>query len=144
MVVPNPATGKLHWAKNGETVDTTPDQWKDSGDGSGIIKVEFQELENKSNNDTQNDNSSISSESSTNWSSFSMSESDSDLDPEEAQRKKVESRHYFDNENDKRHHKVTHRFTTHGMMDRLLRKTIGKNTWIYVSYSYYNFKFLLR
>ena len=57
------------------------------------------------------------------------------MDSEEAERRRDDAHHYahymVDSE-DKKGHKP-HKFTTHGLMDRLLRKTVGKNTWIYVS-----------
>lgn len=134
LVVPNPATGLLHWAKNGDPVDTAPGRWQDSGDGSGIIPLQ-KDGEAHEGEGLQDDRSTISSGSSA-WTSFdSPSSSDDGLNPEEAQRRRDDAHHYahymVDSE-DKKSHKA-HKFTTHGLMDRLLRKTVGKNTWIYVS-----------
>ncbi|TIB42934.1 hypothetical protein E3P86_00149 [Wallemia ichthyophaga] len=137
LVVPNPLTGLLHWAKNGEAVDTAPDRWQDSGDGAGIIPLQegFEGGQCEQYQQHAQDNRSSISEDSSVWTSFD-SPSSSDDDDEIAQRERddaYEHAHDMIDLDDKKDDKTHHKYTARGIMDRLLRKTVGKNTWIYVS-----------
>jgi hypothetical protein len=103
--------GKLRWERNDQYVDTTPGMWMDSGDGKGIVKADGKDMHHvdpKRNNSTD------------------------DLPNEEEAAK-----HYHGVADDKSKNPFQRiwrdRFTTNGLMERLLRKTVGKNTWMYVS-----------
>ncbi|KAG8928800.1 hypothetical protein FRC02_006442 [Tulasnella sp. 418] len=108
--------GKLRWARNHEYVDTTPNRWKDAGDGKGIVPTDGNEddkYDTTLHRRRSFDESSLSS---------------SDLEEEQA-------KHYAgDPEPDVGPIRRLWRnnFTMKGMTDRILRKTVQKNTWIYV------------
>ncbi|KAK0464911.1 uncharacterized protein EV420DRAFT_927514 [Desarmillaria tabescens] len=106
------AQGRLRWDRNDELVDTSAGHWKDSGNGQGIIPEDIPQRPARRGSFT----SSISS------SSVSSEEND-------------EVNHYIGKEKGK--NKVTrtlHRyFTVKGIINRLLRKTVKRNTWIFVS-----------
>ena len=103
--------GKLRWERNNQYVDTTSEMWMDSGDGNGIIRADGKESRHvgpKRNNST----------------------GDSHGEEETA-------KHYHGVADDKSKNLLQRiwrdRFTTNGLMERLLRKTVRKNTWMYVS-----------
>ncbi|KAK0506337.1 hypothetical protein EDD18DRAFT_27943 [Armillaria luteobubalina] len=106
------AQGRLRWNRNNELIDTSAGYWKDSGNGQGIIPEDIPQWPARRGSFASSiDSSSISSE-----------ESD-------------EVYHYLGNEKGK--NKVTtlfHRyFTIKGITNRLLRKTVRRNTWIFIS-----------
>ncbi|ESK87256.1 iq calmodulin-binding motif protein [Moniliophthora roreri MCA 2997] len=107
--------GKLRWARNNELVDTTPGHWKDSGDGSGIVPEDLPERPIKERD------------------SFESSVSSSSLDSNAAT-------HYVDQPKGKYAWSRTLRkyFTPRGILNRLLRKTVRRNTWIWVTDRNYN------
>ncbi|KAJ7092637.1 hypothetical protein C8R44DRAFT_646511, partial [Mycena epipterygia] len=108
------SAGRLCWARNHELVDTAPARWKDS-DGHGIVPDEVslrqallrghqsQSLESTSSRDS------------------------AALD--------TAATHYTGTQRGKYRwtRELRKRFTLHGIVDRLLRKTVKRNTWIYVS-----------
>ena len=104
------AEGKLHWARNHQLVDTSAGRWKDSGNGRGIVPID----------------APLPIESSQSLSSEQGTE-----DPDAA------ARHYAGGRKDRNWlvNAFNRAFTPSGMMDRLLRKTISKNTWIYAAVS---------
>ncbi|KAF9535365.1 hypothetical protein CPB83DRAFT_753871, partial [Crepidotus variabilis] len=112
--------GKLLWSKNDQPVDTTAGNWKDSGDGQGVVPESFptkskpQEAKRMSKPVP-----------------FSRSASGSSSSSEQANA----ATHYAgDLEGKSRWSRYIRRyFTPRGLMDRLLRKTVQKNTWMYVS-----------
>lgn len=112
-------SGTLYWAKNNQLVDTTAGNWKDAGDGGGIIP------QNMPSNGP--------------WFRKGASSSVPTIVPEDS-----------DADSDDQRHAATHyavvpkgdykwsryprrRLTPRGMMQRLLRKTVKRNTWIYVA-----------
>lgn len=107
--------GKLRWAKNNEFVDTAAGHWKDAGDGSGIVPQDGSEVEDTPRR--RDSFNSVSPESSI------TSEQDN------------AATHYVgSNEGKTRLSRLLRRhFTLNGLLDRLLRKTVRRNTWIYVS-----------
>jgi len=109
--------GKLRWARNNELVDTTPGHWRDSGNGTGIIPEDFSE---QSRPETRGSFESISSASS------------SSMDSNAAM-------HYVDQPKGKYSwSRAFHRyFTTRGLLNRLLRKTVRRNTWIWVTVRFF-------
>jgi hypothetical protein len=110
--------GKLRWARNNELVDTTAGHWKDSTNGGGIIPQDIPERPS-----TRHRQSFASSTSS---SSSSSSSSDAE----------AAAMHYTGNQRENRLVQWYKRhFTLRGVSDRLLRKTVKRNTWIYVSVS---------
>ncbi|KAJ6519734.1 hypothetical protein C8R45DRAFT_952525 [Mycena sanguinolenta] len=106
--------GRLRWARNHELVDTTAGRWKDSENGQGIIpdQVSLREALVRGS----------SAESTSTRDSAALDNA---------------ATHYAGPQRGK--HKLTRefrkRFTLRGIMDRLLRKTVKRNTWIYVSHS---------
>ncbi|KAG7099155.1 hypothetical protein E1B28_001026 [Marasmius oreades] len=110
--------GKLRWARNNELVDTTAGRWKDSGNGGGIIP------EDLTAQPRTEPHTSLPHVSST--SSLSMNS--------------TVATHYVD---PPRGHnpwsRIFHRyFTARGILNRLLRKTVRRNTWIWVTDRQYN------
>nr|GAT44123.1 predicted protein [Mycena chlorophos] len=106
------SNGRLRWAKNHELVDTTPGRWKDSG-GEGIVPDE-----------TSFRDSLFRSESSTSADSSAL---DTAATHYAGPRGKTKLTREF-----------RKRFTLRGVVDRLLRKTVRKNTWIYCSDKHFN------
>lgn len=112
--------GKLRWARNGNLVDTTADRWKDAGSGGGIVPADSanEELESPSAAPRESFSAPIPAE------TLSSSEQKA-------------TRHYVsvgEPSNPARRFFWKY-FTIHGLLDKLLRKTIRRNTWIYVSVS---------
>lgn len=110
--------GKLRWARNDDLVDTSAGQWKDAGGGQGIIPEDMpNQIESNSPRGSFDSAPSVSANSS--------------LSPEQED---VATHYVGDTKSKSRVTRLIKRhFTVHGMMDRLLRKTVQKNTWIYVS-----------
>ncbi|KAJ6575022.1 hypothetical protein B0H19DRAFT_933678, partial [Mycena capillaripes] len=103
--------GRLRWARNHELVDTTAGRWKDSEDGKGIIPDEIslaRLIRGESVESTPSRDSAA-------------------LDDA--------AMHYTGSQRGKYRwtRELRKRFTLHGIVDRLLRKTVKRNTWIYVS-----------
>lgn len=110
--------GRLYWEKNNQPVDTTAGDWKDAGDGQGIVP---QSMPTK-NLEHTNVHGHVP---------FTMAP--------------VTSQEPFDQANAATHYAGTTKgkhwwsryirrnFTARGVMERLLRKTVRRNTWIYVS-----------
>ncbi|KAI0033410.1 hypothetical protein K488DRAFT_47727, partial [Vararia minispora EC-137] len=109
--------GKLRWARNNELVDTTGGRWKDAGDGQGIVPMD-------SNDVTRTAGSS---------SLGSLSSTESQAGTQAAQ-------HYVDPPKGKTKlaQKMHNNLTPKGRVNKLLRKTLQKNTWIYVADKNYN------
>ncbi|KIY65136.1 hypothetical protein CYLTODRAFT_357304, partial [Cylindrobasidium torrendii FP15055 ss-10] len=112
--------GKLRWSKNNELVDTTAGRWKDSGDGAGIVPEDVPVSGTRPAGPTQR--TSFSS------SASSLSSSDDSAAAHYAGEKKGR------NPVSKAFHRY---FTLKGIFGKLLRKTIRKNTWIYVTVTHY-------
>lgn len=102
--------GKLRWARNHQFVDTSAGHWKEAGEGLGIVA---DELPGGVVPTTRRDSGSSSVQSS---------------DPQ----------HYAEPIAGK--YRITRLFrkyfTIRGVVNRLLRKTVRRNTWIYVSVSF--------
>ncbi|CED85032.1 IQ motif, EF-hand binding site [Phaffia rhodozyma] len=117
-------TGKLYWHVRGEPVDTSPNTWEDRGDGQGIVRREEPDSDARP--------SSPSGSSSSSLFDHSASSSDSSLEENEAT-------HYAGAANEDtggikgRWKKLTNMFSTKGVGERMLRKTVKKNTWIFVA-----------
>lgn len=107
--------GKLRWAKNNEYVDTTAGHWKDAGDGSGIVPHDGLEAEDEPRRRDSFD--SVSPQS-----------------PVTSEQDNAATHYVGGTEGKTRLARLLRRhFTLHGLLDRLLRKTVRRNTWIYVS-----------
>ncbi|KIR97495.1 IQ domain-containing calmodulin-binding protein [Cryptococcus deuterogattii 2001/935-1] len=132
--------GLLRWAHNNEFVDTAAGRWKDAGDGTGIVPADPQSEEDENKSKAQptidpyapphnhrmhkvSGSSSLSS-----LSSDSYSPQSSDLDENE-------STHYvgLDQKPEGWLERKKKRLTPGGVRRELLRKTVRRNTWIYVS-----------
>lgn len=117
--------GKLRWARNGQLVDTTAGRWKDAGGGKGIVPFD---------DPTPGASTTANRHSFTPSSSSSPASSTSSLsgDDENA------VMHYVGLQKQSKNpvkRVLQKNFTIRGLLDRLLRKTIKRNTWIYVSVS---------
>ncbi|KAG8847235.1 hypothetical protein FRB91_011974 [Serendipita sp. 411] len=116
--------GKIRWDHNNEYVDTAPEKWKDAGDGKGIVS---------SDDDTKgkDDGKPKSGKLADVVNSVTKSESSSSVADQ--------ARHYEGIKQDQNMNTLQRiwkdRFTTKGLTQRVLRKTVQKNTWIYVSVS---------
>ncbi|RPD81910.1 hypothetical protein L226DRAFT_450567, partial [Lentinus tigrinus ALCF2SS1-7] len=113
--------GKLRWARNGQLVDTTAGRWKDAGGGKGIVPYDDPSPGTTSAPRHSFTAPSPTSDSST--SSLSGEEEDAVM-------------HYVGLQKQSKNpvkRMLQKNFTLRGLLDRLLRKTIKRNTWIYVS-----------
>ncbi|CAE7213769.1 unnamed protein product [Rhizoctonia solani] len=111
--------GLLRWARNNELVDTKSNRWKDAGGGRGIIPMTAEEMRGAEIQEAPAKHGRIG---------FRSNSSDSLLNSGEA--------HYVDTVtkpgDSKLKQTMRSHFTSTGIMERLLRKTVKKNTWIYV------------
>ncbi|KAL0575827.1 hypothetical protein V5O48_006154 [Marasmius crinis-equi] len=110
--------GKLRWARNNELVDTTPGHWKDSGDGSGVVPEDFSEQ------NRPQPRPSFESVSSSSASSVDSNAATHYVD-------QTKGRHAWSRA-------LRRYFTVRGLLNRLLRKTVRRNTWIWVTDRNYN------
>lgn len=108
--------GKLRWARNHELVDTTAGRWKDAGSGAGIVPADPADSpEDLFKPQRRESFASAASSSSSSVSSDAM--------------------HYNGPPKGKNpvSRAVQRNLTIKGMTDRVLKKTLKKNTWIYVA-----------
>ena len=108
--------GKLLWAKNNQPVDTTAGDWKDIPEGGGIVP---QDMPDVATHDQQPS------------ATGGITRTSSEVQQNSAT-------HYAGGKTGKEGgpgwKRTLRRFTTlNGMVERLLRKTVRRNTWIYVS-----------
>ncbi|KAJ8584698.1 hypothetical protein M405DRAFT_866004 [Rhizopogon salebrosus TDB-379] len=113
--------GRLRWARNNVLVDTTEGKWHDLGEGMGIIP---QDDPGKYPPIPPRPRDSFGSASSISVGS----------------RRETEATHYTRPPKGRTRfgRAVRRHFTLKGMMDKLLRKTVRKNTWIYVTDKSFN------
>lgn len=115
------ADGKLRWERTGKLVDTAAGHWKDAGYGRGIVHAEHPDrpdLRPRTSFDLSNSLPSIS---------VAPSESSDD-------HRAIATHYASDPKSGSWLQRVLRRnFTLKGLMDKLLKKTIKRNTWIYVS-----------
>jgi hypothetical protein len=108
--------GKLRWDKSNEFVDTTAGHWKDAGDGSGIVPQDNPEVESENGPPRSGSFDSVSAE-------LSVTSEQENA-----------ATHYAGGAEGKtKLERLRRHLTLHGLMDRLLRKTVQRNTWIFVS-----------
>ncbi|KAI0687783.1 hypothetical protein BC835DRAFT_1286047, partial [Cytidiella melzeri] len=115
--------GKLRWARTGEIVDTTPGEWKDSGNGKGIVPLSHPDIPAVKHRTSFVMPASGSAPS---GSSLSADAGDGQM-------------HYYLGRRpagSRFKGWLWRNLTPRGMLERLLRKTIQKDTWIYVSVSF--------
>ncbi|TFK92774.1 hypothetical protein K466DRAFT_479925, partial [Polyporus arcularius HHB13444] len=120
--------GKLRWARNGQHVDTTAGRWKDAGGGKGIVP--FDDPTPGTSTLATRHSFAPSSSSSPASSTSSLSGEDEDA-----------AMHYVGLQKESKNpvkRVLQKNFTIRGLLDRLLRKTIKRNTWIYVSDKNFN------
>ena len=117
--------GKLYWAKNNQLVDTTAGDWKDAGAGRGIIP---ETLPSKPV-------SPLFGAGAWRRSFPSAAQPASERAGAGAGEQVNAATHYVGPPRGKYtwSRYLRERFTPRGMMQRLLRKTVKRNTWIYVS-----------
>lgn len=121
--------GRLIWRRNGKPVDTSRNRWRDVGHGRGIVELgpeEQEELKRQREENAARHGKSLSDDSS----SSSSSSSDDSLLEDNDTEEKAAAHHYGGESSKSKHH--INKFTTAGMWDNLLRKTVRDNTWIYV------------
>lgn len=111
--------GKLRWCRNNILIDTSAGHWKDAGSGRGIIPQEMPGPDSDAPPRGSND------------SSPSISAASMTAEQENA------AMHYIGEPKGKYRwtRALKRHLTPHGIMERLLRKTVRRNTWIYVSVS---------
>lgn len=112
--------GLLRWAKNGELVDTTAGRWQDSGDGSGIIAYDGVKADLRPSRRT----------------SFELDPNPGRSSGDVAARSEdKDATHYVGADRERNPVKRWYKkhLTTRGWTDTLLRKTVRRNTWIYVA-----------
>ncbi|KAG1749905.1 uncharacterized protein EDB91DRAFT_1046566, partial [Suillus paluster] len=107
--------GKLRWARNNALIDTTEGKWQVRGEGKGIIPQDS----TRTYPPIPPHRNSFGSLSSTSVRS----------------RQEDEATHYAGSQKGRTRlgRAIRRHFTLRGTMDRLLRKTVRKNTWIYVA-----------
>ncbi|VDB86478.1 unnamed protein product [Peniophora sp. CBMAI 1063] len=105
--------GRLRWAKNNEPVDTSPGRWKDAGDGKGIVPLDSEDHPELEEDDQSGGLDSPGSLAVNHY-----------VEPPQGNSKLTTS--------------VKRNLTLKGLVNKLLRKTLQKNTWIYVSDKNYN------
>ncbi|KAL1951560.1 hypothetical protein VTO73DRAFT_709 [Trametes versicolor] len=118
------STGKLRWARNGELVDTTAGRYKDAGGGRGIVPFEAPDI-------THEPRASFSAPSPDTGPSSGSNSSLADS----------QMMHYVGLRRQPKNpvkRVLWKNFTLKGLVDKLLRKTIKRNTWIYVSDKNFN------
>ncbi len=110
--------GLLRWARNGELVDTVDDLWRDSGDGTGIVPSSEDDERPAIIRRTSFDVAPI----------------------KEGNSLEISSSPSFDGTSVTRTNSlmawVKKNVTPTGITRRLIRRTIRKDTWIYVAVSY--------
>ncbi|KAI8980737.1 hypothetical protein BD414DRAFT_420717, partial [Trametes punicea] len=124
--------GRLRWARNGELVDTTAGHWKDAGRGRGIVPYD------EPDSDVERGDSSSASANSSSSRSRSSSSSTSDASSSVVREQENEMMRYVGlrKQPENRVKRILWKdFTLRGLTDKLLRKTIKRDTWIYVSVS---------
>jgi len=104
--------GRLLWARNNQPIDTTAGHWKDAGEGRGIVPNNLP-IKADQASFTQSRSSSYQGNAATHYTGQTKG--------------RYKWTRYL------RQH-----YTPHGIMDRLLRKTVKRNTWIYVSDKNFN------
>lgn len=128
--------GKLYWAKNNQLVDTSAGDWKDAGDGGGIVPESIpshEPIRLKKDTTSTNAKAEVPFEGRRPRSGSGASSVSSIL----SAMQENEATHYAGPPKGKyRWSRYLRRhFTPRGVMQRLLRKTVQRNTWIYVSVS---------
>ncbi|KAF8321685.1 hypothetical protein DL93DRAFT_2051419, partial [Clavulina sp. PMI_390] len=110
--------GLLRWARNGVLVDTRPGEWKNAEGGQGIVPLDGTE-DRAVEHRLRRQVTTLSGGPSVSSSSLSSvgGPQHYDGDPQQGKIKKA----------------FASRFTSKGITDRLLKKTMKKNTWIYAS-----------
>ncbi|KAI5898454.1 uncharacterized protein SCHCODRAFT_01166699 [Schizophyllum commune H4-8] len=105
--------GKLRWARNNTLVDTTAGRWKDAGGGAGIVPLDVPERPPLNGG----------------RGSFSSSLSSSSVSSDEA------ITHYVGEVKGSNRftRSIRRKFTPSGWVQKLLRKTVARNTWVYVA-----------
>lgn len=119
--------GKLYWAKNNQLVDTSAGDWKDAGHGQGIVPENLPSRPVLKADAPRTDVPFAQSV-------LSDSDADSAMQSNAAMHYAGPSRGKYRWTRYLRRH-----FTPKGVMQRLLRKTVKRNTWIYVSVCYLDF-----
>ncbi|KAG2755580.1 hypothetical protein P692DRAFT_20716808 [Suillus brevipes Sb2] len=104
--------GRLRWARNNDVIDTTEGKWQDLGEGKGIIPQ---------------DGTPPCPPIPPRRDSFGSTSFRS--------RQQNEATHYAGSKKGRNRlgRAICRHFTLKGRMDKLLRQTVGANTWIYVS-----------
>ncbi|KAI1793831.1 hypothetical protein LXA43DRAFT_998589 [Ganoderma leucocontextum] len=126
--------GRIRWARNGQLVDTTAGRWKDAGHGKGIVPFSYPTADTSIQRHT-------SSASSPNSSSSSRSGSRSCCSTRLSTDEGNAAMHYMGIRGQSKNpvkRDLLRNFTLRGLLEKLLRKTVRRDTWIYVSDKNFN------
>lgn len=102
-----------------QQLDTLPNKWKDAGHGQGIVPKEAAPGDEEQDEESEGMSSASSI-------------SSSDLEDDDNLQENHQT-HYTDDQPTSKLGKIKQKFTLKGASQRMLRKTVAKNTWIYVS-----------
>lgn len=116
------ADGKLRWERTGQLVDTTAGHWKDAGDGRGIIREEHPDRPDLGPRTSFGSSGSLSSI------SVASGEPSGGSGAATHYTSGAESGNWLQRAAERN-------ITLKGLTNKLLKKTLRKNTWIYVSVS---------
>ena len=112
------AEGKLRWERTGQLVDTTAGHWKDAGNGRGIVREEHP--------DRPGPRPRTSFDSSGSLSSISVA-------PSESTGSSGAGTHCASDTKSGNWIQRTAKRNLKGLTDKLLKRTVKRDTWIYVS-----------
>ncbi|KAF9787240.1 hypothetical protein BJ322DRAFT_710730 [Thelephora terrestris] len=120
------ADGKLRWERTGQLVDTSAGHWKDAGHGRGIVREEHPDRPDL------RPRTSFGSSGSPSSVSVTSDESEDSLE--------TAVEHYTSDPQSSNwiQRAVKRNFTLKGLMNKLLKRTVKRNTWIYVSDQNFN------
>lgn len=110
----------------------TPQKWKDAGGGKGIIHADGSE---PAKIDPTPKKDEITNEDRIHNQRESLQEPESLLSSASSVSSALAQHYNTHSKNSNVFKRLKERFSTAGMTDRLLRKTVAKNTWVYVAVS---------
>ncbi|KAH9947146.1 hypothetical protein B0H21DRAFT_778771 [Amylocystis lapponica] len=108
--------GKLRWARNGDLVDTTPGHWKDAGGGRGIVPADDPDDPEPPPLPRRD----------------SFSDQEADFDARLSAKEEDAALHNagFDHTQNSIKRAFKNHFTAHGVLERILRRTLRLNIFI--------------
>lgn len=118
-------------------VDTTAERWKDSGNGGGIVPEDLPQESRPARSRGSFESPHDDEDDASHNTSHNTSGHDSSVGTRDSSRDSDAAMHYLGPPKGKsKWAKVFYRyFTLRGVTNRLLRKTVRRNTWIYITVS---------